>query len=188
MYKPIPIITLDRLETHDRFQYFKKREFEIGECVQDMMNKKPFADHPFYDFVHARSIEYDERMKLFLSGMYGRFEDVPSKTLIHQARLTKPVPQDNSILFKCYPGTDNVKVIWIIPDKNLWDQFTKGNITEDSFICESIDLFKYNRDFLAKKEDDDLSDEKINEIYRQISMDARSKMSKPTSPVASLFS
>lgn len=152
---------LNRLDTHDRLHHFTKQEFSIGECCQDIINKRPFGNHPFYIFAHARTND-----------------DGVNKRLIWQPRLTKPRAQSNSMLFKAYPGTDNVKVIWIIPDKMLWGQYKKGNVTESSMVQESIHKYLYKREELEKPEEDDLSDTAIDAIYREIAQSSKPKDTK----------
>jgi hypothetical protein len=149
---------LNRLETHDRLQHFTKQSFDIAECCQDLINKRPFGEHAFYIFAHTRTEE-----------------DGATKRLIWQPRLTKPKAQSNSMLFKAYPGTDVIKVIWMIPAVELWEQYEKGKMTENKTVCDSIQAYKLNRNSLEKKEDDDLPDDKIDDIYRQISLDANQK-------------
>jgi len=152
---------IDPLDAHDRLIHFKKQGFDIGECCQDLINQRPFGEHPFYIFAHARTDD-----------------DGVTKRLIWQPRLTKPKSQTNSMLFKAYPGSDIIKVIWMIPDRALWPQFKKGLMLENQTICESIDKFENDRQFLDKLEDDDFSDEVVDAIYRQVSIDARLKQSK----------
>jgi hypothetical protein len=147
---------INRLETHDRFQHLLKQDFDISACCQDLINKRPFGNHPFYIFAHPRTDD-----------------DGTTKRLIWQPRLTKPKAQSNSMLFKAYPGTDIIRVIWIIPDKVLWGQHKKGNITENSIVQESIHNYLNNRGKLEEKEEDDLSDAQIDEIYKQISRGAK---------------
>lgn len=144
------------LDAHDRLTSFKKKDFDIAECCQDLIDKRPFGDHPFYIFAHARTEDN------------GR-----DKRLIWQPRLTKPKAQSNSMLFKAYPGTDIIKIIWMIPARELWEQYQKGNITEHETVFVSIDHFLNNRQMLESKENDDLSDDEIDAIYRQISMNSR---------------
>jgi hypothetical protein len=143
---------IDRLETHDRYTYLKKQNFSIGECCQDLIDKRPFGNHPFYIFAHARTDD-----------------DGVTKRLIWQPRLTKPKAQTNSMLFKAYPGTDILKVIWMIPERELWGQFKTGLITENKTVSESISLFLHDRKALEAKESDDLEDYQIDSIYREIS-------------------
>lgn len=147
---------LDRLETHDRLQHFTKQSFDIAECCQDMINKRPFGEHPFYIFAHARTDE-----------------DGVRKRLIWQPRLTKPKSQSNSMLFKAYPGTETIKVIWMIPSEELWGQYGKGLMTENKIVSESIHDFNHNRAKLEQKEDDDLTDAQIDSVYQNLSRGAK---------------
>lgn len=149
---------INRLETHDRYKHFIKKEFSISECCQDLINQRPFGSQNFYIFAHARTDE-----------------DGVTKRLIWQPRLTRPKAQTNSMLFKAYPGTDQIKVIWNIPARELWDQFKLGNITENKIVLESIHKFEHHREQLEMKEDDDLDDEKIDEIYKNIARGMRTK-------------
>ena len=150
---------LNLFETHDRFQHFTNQNFDISECCQNLINQRPFGDHPFYIFAHPRTDD-----------------DAVTKRLIWQPRLTRPVPQTNSMLFKAYPGKDLVKVIWMIPDRALWVNYcTKGNVCYNETIAQSISDFRYNREYLAKKESDDLEDWKIDAIYREISNAAQQR-------------
>lgn len=172
---------INRLDAHDRFEYFTKQQFDIGECCQNLIDQRPFGEHAFYIFAHARTLGHDEKFKLFLSGKYESFEKVPEKTIIWQPRLTKPPAQTNSMLFKAYPGSDNIKVIWIIPDEMLWKQYKLGNITENKTVLESINDYQNNRAKLEAKEPDDLSDSAIDLIYREIGRAGRREKSKQDS-------
>jgi hypothetical protein len=168
-------VKLNRLETHDRLEHFKKQDFDISACCQDLINQRPFGSYAFYIFVHARTLGLDEKLKLFTSGKYKSMEEVPEKTLIWQPRLTRPKPQSNSMLFKAYPGSDVVKIMWMIPDRSLWEQYEKDKMTGDSVIYESIQTFKNNSRKLAEPESDDLNDEQIDSIYQSISANASRK-------------
>jgi hypothetical protein len=170
---------INRLDAHDRFVHLKKGEFNIGETCQDIINKRPFGDRPFYIFAHKREIAIDERLSLFnqaygiVPPMFNSLEDVPTHRLVWQPRLTRPKPQENSMLFKGYPGTDNVKVIWIIPQRELWPSFEKGKMTEDPMIWRFIHDFQFNPEILNQPDDDDLSDEEVDAVYKEISMEAK---------------
>lgn len=146
---------IDIKDAHDRLEHFKKQTFDIAECCQDLINKRPFGEYAFYIFAHARTED-----------------DGVTKRLIWQPRLTKPKSQTNSMLFKAYPGKDILKVIWMIPSREMWSQFEKGKLTENQIICESVDAFQNNREKLEAKESDDLSDEVIDSIYKEISSTA----------------
>jgi len=146
------IMKLNRLETHDRLVSFKEKQFDIGECCQDLIDKRPFGDRPFYIFAHPRTVE-----------------DGVTKRLIWQPRLTKPKAEINSMLFKAYPGKDEIKIIWMIPARELWEQFQIGQMMHNDTILESIHRYIHQRAKLEAREEDDLSDEQINRIYQEIS-------------------
>ncbi len=157
MKKPPILKKLNRLETHDRLEHIKKSEFDIGACCQDIIDKRPFGNHSFYIFAHARTDD----------------EQAGIKRMIWQPRLTKPKAQENSMLFRVSPGSDEVKIMWMIPAKEMWGQFIKGQMFHSPVIVESIHDFQYNLSKLEQKEPDDLSDADINAIYKEISKDGR---------------
>lgn len=173
---------LNRLETHDRFEHFTRQSFDIGKTCQSIIDQQPFGPIPFYIFAHKREIGLDEQQSIYqqdfsnwLSGNPRQFisiAEVPNARIIWQPRLTKPKAQTNSMLFKAYPPGDNVKVIWILPPEELWEQYTKDKMTENKTICESIHLFKTNKKKLEQKEDDDFDDKEIDAIYKDISVSA----------------
>lgn len=175
------------LEAHDRLQYLTKQPFDIGKTCQNIIDQRPFGDHAFYIFAHKREIGTDERIALFnqdwqialtdpsYTRQYLSIENVPTHRLIWQPRLTKPKAQENSMLFKAYPGTDVIKIIWMIPQKELWEQYTKDKMTGNGAIWQSIEDFKNNPRKLEAKEDDDLDDDAIDTIYRQISQSTKPK-------------
>lgn len=150
------MIKINPLDAHDRLEHFTKQSFSISECCQDLINQAPFGKYPFYIFAHARTDENGS-----------------TKRLIWQPRLSKPKAQTNSMLFKAYPGNDTIKVIWMIPARELWSQFEKGKMTENQMVYQSILDFNHNRAELEKTEEDDLSDEQIDQIYKEISMHAK---------------
>lgn len=147
---------LNLFETHDRYETFtKKNDFQIGACCQNLIDQRPFGIHPFYIFAHPRTDD-----------------DGVTKRLIWQPRLTRPKPQTNSMLFKGYPGSDIIKVIWMIPAREMWGQYEEGKVTANKTVCDSIRAFQFDRASLERNEDDDLPDEKIHEIYKDLSRDA----------------
>ena len=81
--------------------------------------------------------------------------------------------EPNSMLFKAYPGRDQLKVFWMLPAKEMWKQYEKGKLTENKTVSESIYDYKNNRDKLEAKEEDDLSDAVIDQIYKEISAEAQ---------------
>lgn len=173
---------IDRLETHDRLLQFKGQADYIGKGCQDCINNRPIQfDMPFYIFAHSRTIETDERMSIWQHDLiseaidplyirkYPRFEDIPSARLIWSPRLSKPTPQPNSMLFKAYPPTDNIKIIWMLPARELWDQYEKGLMMQNISVVESINSFKNDFANMSLPECDDLPEHRVKEIYENMS-------------------
>lgn len=138
---------LDRLETHDRFVHFTGQSFDIAQCCQHLIDQKPFGDHPFYIFAHPRTDD---------NGI--------DKRLVWQPRLSKPYAQTNSMLFKAYPNSDVLKVIWILPTREMWEQYSHTKLCENKVIAESIYDFLINREKLEAPEEDDPSSQRIQEL------------------------
>jgi len=159
---------IKRADAHDRFLHVRNQDFDMGQTCQNIINQRPFGDRPFYIFAHKREIALDERTSLFFTGGYTTMAEVPSHRMIWQPRLLKPSAQENSMLFKAYPGTDNIRVIWMIPQRELWAQYEKGKMTENKTVWESIDAFKHRKNELEAREEDDPTDQEALEIYRQI--------------------
>jgi hypothetical protein len=141
------------LDAHDRLKEVNKQSKDITECCEDLIKQRPFDDHAFYIYCHARTEDN------------GR-----DKRLIWQPRLTRPLPQTNSMLFKAYPKTGDIKVCWMIPAREMWAQYQQGKLTEHEVVIESIRLFENDRTTLEKPEHDDLTDTEIDAIYCDISL------------------
>jgi hypothetical protein len=172
------------LDAHDRFKFVKNQGLDISKTCQDMIDERPFGPYPFYIYGHTKTLGLDEKISLFQQDMndhltkmtkrkYKTLADVPEKRLIWQPRLTKPKVSDNTMLFKGYPRTDLIKVIWMLPQRELWEQYVKGNLTENETVSQSIYDYKNNREKLEAKEEDDLDDTTIDAIYRELAFNAR---------------
>lgn len=184
---------ITRTETHDRLLHFQNQANLIAKGCEDCIASRPkeFGNHPFYIFSHKREIALDERIGLFNDDLrssilnpsyvrqYSTLEQVPTARIIWSPRLTKPKAQENSMLFKAYPPGDNIKVIWMIPQKELWDQFSKGNMLENKIIVDSIHDFQFDRQKLEHIEDDDLPEEQVKRIYMEINKNGKKRKSKP---------
>lgn len=148
---------IEKLDAHDRLLNLQqKQSLDISECCQDLIKKRPFGNYPFYIFAHARTDD-----------------DGVTKRLIWQPRLTKPKAQTNSMLFKAYPFSDTIDVLWMIPERHLWSQYEKGKLTESQVVIESIEAFQNERGKLEAPDSDDLSDEQISKIYESIGRGAK---------------
>ena len=149
---------LNRLETHDRFQHFKKDQaqnifFGAETCLKKNPDSLAMQDRcPYvYIFAHPRTDD-----------------DGVTKRMLWQPRLTKPKAQTNSYLFRAISHSDLVQVCWLLPPEELWEQYRSGNITEQADILYYIDHYINHRAKLEAKHPDDISDEKARSIWEEI--------------------
>lgn len=149
---------LNRLETHDRLLHLKKdQSTNIFQGAEDCLKKNPLSlaiqeRSPYlYIFAHPRTAD---------NGV--------DKRLLWQPRLSIPEPQTNSYLFRAISKTDLIEVCWILPPKEMWDQYKKGNVTESNWCLWSIGQFKENREHLKQPHPEDFSEEKAASIMKQI--------------------
>lgn len=152
-------LKLDRLETHDRLIEFGKQADYISQGCKDCIDHRPcaYGNHPFYIFAHCRT-----------------HENGWQKRLIWEPRLTKPTAQTNSMLFRAYPGTDTIKVIWMIPAREQWASYQRENMLEHDITAQSIHDFQFNRAKLERKESDEISDDLKKSIMAQVRNEALS--------------
>lgn len=144
---------VNRLETHDRLEHFHQTETPtIVEILEDWIKKRPFGKHPFYLYCHFRTHE---------NGVQQRFIQFPW--------LVKPSQvYPNSQLYKIYPESNDIKIIWIIPKEEMWANYEKGKMMENEIIYESIQAFKTNKKALLEPETDDLEEYRAQEITREL--------------------
>ena len=149
---------IQRLETHDRLQHFVQDQSKaIAQGANDCLKVNPLSlalqeKSPYiYIFAHPRTAD-----------------DGITKRMLWQPRLTKPKAQTNSYLFRAIAKTDNLEVCWLIPPSEMWSQYEKGKVTENDLVMWSIDQFKHNRGGLEEAEKDDLPEERVMAIYREI--------------------
>lgn len=183
------MMKLNFFETHDRLQHLHKQADYISIGCQECINGRPpqFENYPFYIFAFKKQIAIDERIELFkldlyetlinplLLRKYKSIEEVPTDRLIWSCRLTKPHAQTNSMLFKCYPP-DGIRPIWILPIRELWEQYAKGKLIENEFVIRSIYDFEHNRELLESSEEDDVQEERAKYIYEQIALSTKPRM------------
>lgn len=149
---------INRLETHDRLLHFKQDQASvISQGVDECLKSNPLSlalqerSAYIYIFAHPRTAD-----------------DGVTKRLLWQPRLSKPAPQTNSYLFRAPSHTDLLEICWILPPKEMWEQYNKGNVTESDVVLWSIDQFKNHKELLAQSMEGDLSKDQIANIYRQI--------------------
>ena len=149
---------LDILEAHDRLQQLQKRQSDVvSQGCEDCLKRNSLslamqARSPYvYIFGHPRTAD-----------------DGFSKRFVWQPRLAKPKAQTNSYLFRALSHTDNLEVCWMIPPREMWDQYRLGNVTASKDVMWSINQFRYNRTELEKPFPDDVSEDKFKLIMLDI--------------------
>jgi hypothetical protein len=199
---------VNRLEAHDRLLYLNKSQAKlVSEGLDDCLKKNSLSlaiqeKIPYvYIFLHSRTIGLDEKISIFENDIinfqissrcqrkYQSMADVPEKRLIWQPRMRKPEAQPNSQLFRAKSHSDELEIMWMIPDKSMWDQYIKGNVTESNIIEWSISQFRHNKTNLEAQHPDDISEERSKQILLQIASEIENKIkldkikSNPTSSV-----
>jgi len=161
---------INRLETHDRLLHLQKDQaLNISKGAQDCLNQNPLSiafqqrSHYVYLYAHPRTSE-----------------DGITKRMIWQPRLSKPSANTNSYLFRAQSNTDILEICWLLPPRETWNQYKKGNVTEHEYVLWSIDQYMRNRVEMEKPFKDDLSEEQIKNIYIRVAseMDEEKLMMK----------
>jgi len=156
---------INRLETHDRLQHFKKdQDQNIFLGAETCMKRNPDSlflqsRSPYiYIFAHPRTAD-----------------DGLTKVMYWQPRLLKPPAQTNSYLFRAQSNSDIMEICWILPPREMWDQYTLGNITEHKDVLWSIDMFMNHRDQLNSPHPDDLDEKVASKIWLELVGNIRSE-------------
>lgn len=152
---------LNRLETHDRLDHLKKDQsinIAIGaaECLQKnrlSLGLQQYSPY-IYLFAHPRTAD-----------------DGFTKRMLWQPRLTKPKAQTNSYLFRAHSNTDLMEICWLLPPKEMWGQYKKGNVTEHEYVQWSILMYQNHKDELEKPFVNDLSEEACKNIYQKVALE-----------------
>ncbi len=149
---------INRLETHDRLQHFvKDQSANIFQGAEDCLKKNPDSlaiqeKSPYvYIFAHPRTDD-----------------DGITKRMIWQPRLSIPQAQTNSYLFRALSNSDIIEIVWLLPPREMWSQYEKGNVTESGEVAWSIEMFKRNRSMLEEPHPEDMPEERARLILKAI--------------------
>lgn len=140
---------INRLETHDRLQHLQKDQaLNLSQGCDDCLKKNELSlalqKHSPYIYIWAHPRTMDDGV---------------TKKMVWQPRLTRPEPQTNSYLFRANSNTDIVEICWMIPPREMWEQYKEGNVTENEMVSWSVEMFINRRSELAKAHPQDLPDE-----------------------------
>lgn len=156
---------INRLETHDRYQHLiQDQGLNIFQGAEDCLKRNELSlaiqeKCPYvYMYAHPRTAD-----------------DGVTKRMIWQPRISKPKPQTNSYLFRAQSKTDIIEVCWLLPPREMWKQYRKGNIAESEVVLWSIGMFENNREGLELPHEDDISEENAKTIFRQILIEHEQK-------------
>lgn len=144
--------SLSMNEALDSTQHWKENsEKDWVDNFQDLVQKKPFGNHKFYVFMFVKRI--DDRAGI--------------KKMYMQPRLTKPEPLPGTTLMRVNPKyPEEAVIIWTLPNENNFKLYKKDKQFSDPFVYECIDKYLNNPRALMKREEGDLSEDKIRDIYR----------------------
>lgn len=166
---------VNRLEAHDRLIEVHKQKDHIGQAVEECIRNVPDeVKSSFYVYAHKRTIGLDEMAKYMLKSP-GK---VPTHRIVWMPRITKPEPTENSMLFLVKKGSDEVRILWMLPDACMWEQYGPDKMTHDPVIWESIQTFKSNPAELMKrmKEEPTPADEKrFAKIIKKAAVESKGK-------------
>jgi len=112
-------------------------------------------------------------MALFNTGRYESFDQVPEKVLLWQPRLSRPMAQTNSYLFRAESKTDLLEICWLLPPEEMWSQYQKGKLTENEYVIWSVDQYLNDKTKLEAARNDDLPDNRIKAIYKEIAREIK---------------
>jgi len=163
---------IDRLETHDRLLSYQKEHENISHGVQECIRNVPeTVSFPFYVYGHGRTVGYDEKVSILQAGA----EKTPSNRLIWMPVITKPRPAPNTYLFLCSKNTDLVQIIWILPKRELWEQYAPGKMFHNEVAWDSIQTFLNAKHKLEEKDKDGPTESHQQEWRRIIISEAMKK-------------
>lgn len=154
---------LSKSHVNDNIQFFKGNfEKEYCETIQNIIQSRPFGKYKFYIFQFVKRVD----------------DTTGVKRMIHQPRLTKPEPLPGTTLLRCDPDRpEDVTIIWTLPNQENFGLYKHGKFFSDPFVAECVEKYLKRPGELMKEEEGDLDDDKIREIYREISANAKSKKS-----------
>jgi len=163
---------VNRLEAHDRLLLYQKQEQDMGEAVLECIKNVPEAIRsPFYVYGHSRSVAYDEKVSILQLG----YSNAPDTRLLWIPVITKPKSTPNTYLFLANRQTDIVQIIWMLPKRELWEQYAPGQMFHNENIWTSIQNFLHDRAALDAPDKDGPTEKQQEEWFKIIGHEAHRK-------------
>lgn len=155
---------IDRLETHDRLEHFKKDQNDsVNDGLMTCLQHNPL------------SIAYQERSPYIYVFAHPKTREDGVKVMYWQPRLSKPKMETNSYLFRIRSFSDECEVMWMLPPKEVWPEYEEGKIAESEIVLWSIGQYRNNKEKMEHPEPDDLPDslaiQILNEVKRILRQD-----------------
>lgn len=76
----------------------------------------------------------------------------------------------------------------MIPARELWGQYSKNLLTGNKTVSDSIHDFQFNRNKLEERDDDDMTEEQIDAVYKEVSFNAKRSKNMPQMPNSQISS
>jgi len=145
----------------DNTAFWKENsEKDYVQCIQNLIQSKPFGEHKFYIFSFVKRVDDT-------SGV---------KKMYHQPRLTRPDPLPGTTLMKVDPrDPGTATIVWTLPNQENFGLYSPGKMFADSFVQECIEKFMKDPRSMIQRDPDDLSEDKIRDIYKGIKVQAKMK-------------
>ncbi len=155
------IFSVSKSHILDNTEFWKENSEEnYVKCIQDLIKSKPFGDHKFYIFSFVKRID----------------DQTGKKIMYHQPRLTRPDPVPGTSLMKVNPNDiGTATIIWTLPNQENFGLYQFGKAFQDQFVYECVQKFLNNRGDMIKPDPDDLNDNQIREIYRDLKQKSKAK-------------
>jgi hypothetical protein len=156
---------LDIANIWDNTLFWKENsEADYVRCIQDLITSQPFGNRKFYIFSFVKRLD----------DMHGY------KKMYHQPRLTRPEPVPGTTLLKVDPRSpETATIIWTLPNQENFGLYSQGKAFGDPFVHECIEKYRKDPSQFMRKDPDDLSDNEIREIYRELRHNLTKKEKAP---------
>lgn len=149
----------------DSVQFVKENSRQsYVDTIQSIIKSDPFDGHPFYIFSFIKRVDD-------YSGV---------KKMYHQPRLTRPEPVPGSTLMRVHPqDPGTATIIWTLPNEESFGMYKIGMTFTDPFVFECITTYQKNPKKFMERDEFDLSEEKIREIYKSKLLREKREKRKP---------
>ncbi len=163
---------VNRLEAHDRLLFYQKQQQDMSDAIMECIKNVPEGIRsPFYVYGHSRSVAYDEKVSILTLG----HEFAPDSRLIWMPVITKPKSTPNTYLFLANRQNDIVQIIWMLPKRELWEQYAPGQMFHNENIWTSIQNFLHHRGDLDAPDKDGPTEKQQEEWFKIIGYEAQKK-------------